>query len=243
MQYLSGLNAGVAGSEINLGFELGDFTSGADNSWGNTGDSWGNTDSSWGNNDDDWGSSNSAWGGGWDFFGRKRRSTPGNMERGELLSEAIESLIFPQVKDMLPLNSRNRRFVMDWMAGQQPADHDEAERIKGEMADLRCFKSMFNDDSQLEAEGEEEEEEEVSEEEFEDPYVRVRQQRKETDHDGIRNWVADKYVFTLSFRSESNLYLLALRKGQRSLAIVAILLYLSKKHIPKWNWHISAKFR
>jgi len=193
MQYLSGLNAGVGGSEINLGFELGDFGSSIENSWGNTADQgWGNTDNSWENTEDDWGSSNSAWGNAWGGgWGRKRRSTPGGMERGELLSEAIESLIFPQVKDMLPLNSRNRRFVMDWMAGQQPADHDEAERIKGEMEDLRCFKSMMNDDSQLDAEGEEEEEEEVSEEEFEDPYVRVRQQRKETDHVGIRNWVAD----------------------------------------------------
>jgi hypothetical protein len=193
MQYLSGLNAGVAGSEINLGFELGGLSDeswgNTDSSWGNSDDSWGNTESSWGNTDDSWGSS--SWGGGWDLFGRKRRSTPGNMERGELLSEAIESLIFPQLKDMLPLNARNRRYVMDWMAGQQPADHDEAERIKGEMGDLRCFKSMMNDDSQVEDDGEEEEEEEASEEEFEDPYVRVRQQRKETDHDGIRNWVAD----------------------------------------------------
>ena len=195
MQYLSTLNAGIGGPQIDI-----DTSNWWDSGWGSEDtsdyvpeedngyeyDSWGeSSDNSWGASEE-----TEVW--GWDDWGRKRRSAAVAMDKAEVLAEAIESFVFPQFKDMLPMNTRDRRsFSMDWMTGQQPADHDQAERIKNEMEDLQCFKSMMNNDAQADYEEGEEVEEEGTEEE-EDPYVRVRQQRKETDHVGIRNWVQDK---------------------------------------------------
>lgn len=148
------------------------------------------TDDAWGSNDD--------WSGGWDAWGRKRRSaSTSGMEKSELLTEAIESMIFPAFKDDLPLNSRNRRqsaWHQAGMIGQQPNDHDETEKIKNEMYALKCFKSeMLNDDDDGEEQAEATEcEGEGCEEETEDPVVRVRQQRHETDHEGMGKWVSAK---------------------------------------------------
>lgn len=196
MQYLAGLNSGIGGgSQIDIGFGWGDYFGDEEETWfgfdGEALDEEETDEETYDAPEEDLGGWGDNW--GWsDDWGRKRRSAVSETSRGALLAEAVESLIFPEVKDMLPLNARSKRFVMDWhMAGQQASDHEEAERIKFEMEDLKCFKSMMNDDSISEEEGEEEAEEEATEEDYEDPYVRVRQQRQGTDHVGIRNWVKD----------------------------------------------------
>lgn len=143
------------------------------------------TDAGWGTNDD-WSNS---WDAGW---GRKRRgASTSAMQKSELLTEAIESMIFPAFKDDLPLNSRSRRQAWQ-MIGQQPTDHDQTEKIKNEMYDLKCFKSDLMNTEGLDGEEPVEEiecEGEGCEEETEDPVVRVRQQRHETDHEGMGKWV------------------------------------------------------
>jgi hypothetical protein len=145
-------------------------------------------------------------------FSRKRRSAGVNdMSRSEILAEAVESMIFPKLKDALPLSVRNRRgfdmgefgamgeygdmgeygaWGMGLMLGQQQtADHEKTLEIKAKLAEKKCWKSLLNEAKSITEEAEEAKEGEEGE--GEDPVERVRGQRKSTDHEGMKNWVAD----------------------------------------------------
>lgn len=160
--------------------------------WG--GDSWG--EATWGmpeyeTETEDWGSMAE-----WDAaeWGRKKRdaSRVDGMPRNELIAEAIESMIFPKLKDALPLNARRRRMAWghDAMMGQSPVDTNEVMDTVSQLKQINCFKAYFmaNEGEETEILGDREEE---AEEEVENPTDRVRDQRRETDHDGIKIWLED----------------------------------------------------
>lgn len=187
-------DSGTESVESSWGWEPAEETN--DYQWGEST----SVESSW-----DWGaSSDDSWASSWDW--RKRRSAQdvSALSRGVLLTEAIESLIFPEVKDALPLtdiSSRKRRsWAMNPMVGQTAGNFEEVEEQKRQLADLKCFTidRLRNDDTgaqEGEVEDEEDEEYEGEEgEEGEDPLDRVRMQRHETDHKGINNWLADNGV-------------------------------------------------
>lgn len=186
----------------------GDSWGGSWESESETEDPWGwapaeeETDYTWSDSTEDtsWG-----WGGtlesaGWGWRRKKRSSDDiSSLSRGVLLTEAIESLIFPAVKDVLPLSeaSRKRRqaWAMNPMVGQTAGNFEDVEEQKEKLAALKCFTAdrLRNDDEGREEESEEEYEAEgEEEEEGEDPLERVRMQRHGTDHKGINNWLADK---------------------------------------------------
>jgi len=201
---LSHLFASSEGSEENVVEEsTGDYSWG----WESEGEEEASETDSFAAEEISWGwepaeeESDYTWGGGWESWGwRKRRSADdvSSLSRGVLLTEAIESLIFPEVKDALPLTeiSRKRRsWAMNPMVGQSAGSFEEVEEEKRKLADLKCFTidRLRNDDSgaQEETEEEEVEEGETEESEGENPLDRVRMQRHGTDHKGINNWLAD----------------------------------------------------
>jgi len=189
MQHLAELNAGDSWMSETIPSE---------NSWG---DSWGN---SWGYEayeeeagEPDYASEENLWEAFYSFSRKKRSAAVNDMSRSEILAEAVESMIFPKLKDALPLSVRNRRgFDMgDWGMGlmlgqQQTENHEKTLETKDELAKNPCWKSLQNDKS-ITGREEGEEEEEGEEGEGEDPVERVRGQRFSTDHAGMKNWVAD----------------------------------------------------
>jgi len=154
--------------------------------WG--GDAWGD-ESAWSMPEYEW--QEAEWDAG--SWGRKKRSTGvDQMPRNELIAEAIESMIFPALKDALPLNARKRRMAWghDAMMGQSPVDTNDVVDTVSQLKQINCFKDYFMANDGESSEIMEDLEEEV-EEEAEDPTDRVRDQRRETDHDGIKIWLED----------------------------------------------------
>merc|ERR1719327_1382403 len=103
---------------------------------------------------------------------------------------------FEEVEEQKKKLAELRCFTIDRLRHDDAADEEEGEAVeaveyeeveeqKKKLAELRCFTidRLRHDDAADEEEGEEEE--------GEDPLERVRQQRHETDHRGIRNWLKD----------------------------------------------------
>lgn len=92
----------------------------------------------------------------WNWSWRKRRDSGLDLPKNELLAEAVESMVFPQLKDSLPLNARVRRGGWGSM-GFDPSFFDqgffeeESSQEEGPLAaqeyigNNQCFPFMAND--------------------------------------------------------------------------------------------------
>jgi len=179
---------------------------------------------------DSWGGnlgSDMSGGDDWNWGWRKRRDSGLDLPKNELLAEAVESMVFPQLKDSLPLNARVRRGGWGSM-GFDPSFFDqgffeeESSQEEGPLGaqeyigNNQCFPFMANDaglnsDEQNEGEPQCEEGQEYDEEEGacvgggeerEDPGDRVRSMRRDTDHDGINAWLKDYSTNGISLDGE-----------------------------------------
>jgi len=141
--------------EYAVGSLVGDFGDTFENSWG---DSWG--DDSFGEELDFGEVEESSFSGGWDSWWRKRRSAvPLSVPKNELLAEAVESMIFPKLKDSLPLNARVRRggmwgfdpssFFDQGAAGAESWGEEEETPAEAQafIGNNQCFPFMANDAS------------------------------------------------------------------------------------------------
>lgn len=191
--FLAGLNIAAETGDLDLGW----LTETTDNVWG--GSTWGDSDSTYDDEedvaedtDDSWGDSfwgDSSW--GW----RKRRNAMN--EQTEFLTDAITSMLFPQVKDILPIQEDRKKRSISWAQdagylGQEATGSGQVEEIKDNIKyQGTCFAAFQNDES---AKEEEESEPEAEEGEGEDPLERIIQQRAANDQKGMNKWLESNVV-------------------------------------------------